>query len=103
MIVRGWSSPRAHHVFTHHALYGHFLLIASIATVSVGFENMVIAPGQPLTSTHLSLLYGGTAVYLLGIAYLRWAASSVARSSRVALAGVILLLLVPALYPSAQA
>jgi hypothetical protein len=27
--------------------------LASIATVAVGFENVVLTPGQPLTLTHL--------------------------------------------------
>jgi low temperature requirement protein LtrA len=81
-------------IFTYQALYGHLAMIAAIILVAVGFENMITRPGDAMTFTHLTLLYGGTALFLIAIAYLIAVGS---RRAPLSLAGaaIVLIVLVP--------
>jgi len=73
--------------------YGHLVLIAGVITVAVGFGETVAQPGRALGAGTLGLLYGGCALYLLSFSYTRWVMFRMVSPTRLAAAGVVLVLL----------
>lgn len=80
--------------YLYHVLYGHLGLVAAIVVVAVGFANMVVSPGEPLSLTHVSLLYGGTVFFLACISFMWWRGLRTVHPTRVG-AAVLLLMLLP--------
>jgi low temperature requirement protein LtrA len=76
-----------------HLQYGHLAIATGIVMVAVGFQQMVATPKSHLTSTHLVLLYGGTALFVAAFVYMRWATLHVLRVARAVTVGLIMALL----------
>jgi len=73
--------------------YGHLALIASVIVVAVGLRDAVASPGQQLSWAVTGLLFGGTALYLATFGYTRWMMFRLVSKTRLAAAGVVLVLL----------
>lgn len=83
--------------------YGHLLLIAAIISTAVGMRAAVAEPGQAPGWPGAGLLFGGTALYLAGFGFTRWAMFRLVSVTRLTTAGLVLLLLPAAAYVPALA
>ncbi|MER5636402.1 low temperature requirement protein A [Kitasatospora sp. NPDC002227] len=73
--------------------YGHFVLIAGVIAVAVGFGETVAKPDDALAAGPLGLLYGGCALYLLAFSYTRWMMFRMVSPTRLVAAAAVLVLL----------
>lgn len=80
-------------VARHVLSYAHLAFIGSIIAVAVGMHDAVSHPGESLSWPVAALLYGGCAVYLATFGYTRWMMFHMVSTTRLAAAGVVLILL----------
>jgi low temperature requirement protein LtrA len=73
--------------------YGHLLFIAAIIAVAVGMRESIDMPAHDAGWGLAGLLVGGTALYLAGFGFTRWAMFRLVSWTRLTAAGVVLLVL----------
>jgi low temperature requirement protein LtrA len=73
--------------------YGHLLFIGGIIALAVGLHEAVAEPLHALSWGAAGLLFGGTAVYLGGFGFTRWAMFHLVSRTRLSAAAAVLVLL----------
>ncbi|WP_112238293.1 low temperature requirement protein A [Kribbella monticola] len=73
--------------------YGHLMFIGAIIAIAVGLHDAVAHPGHHLSWAITGLLYGGTALYLAGFGFTRWAMFRLVSRTRLTAAAAVLVLL----------
>jgi low temperature requirement protein LtrA len=73
--------------------YGHLLFIGAVIAIAVGLHDAVTHPTHHLSWAITGLLFGGTALYLAGFGFTRWAMFRLISRTRLAAALAVLILL----------
>ncbi|GIL25248.1 low temperature requirement protein A [Actinocatenispora comari] len=80
-------------VARHVLSYAHLSFVGAIIAAAVGMREAVAHPGEHLNWAVTGLLYGGAALYLATFGYTRWQMFRLVSTTRLAAAGVVLVLL----------
>jgi low temperature requirement protein LtrA len=72
--------------------YLHLPIVAGIIATAVGAHLLIAEPSDPLHGVGLAMVLGGPALYLLGESFFRWRLTRTANAKRLAVAGLLVLL-----------
>jgi len=72
--------------------YLHLPIVAGIIATAVGNDLLIAGPYQSLHGVGLAMMLGGPALYLLGESAFRWRMTGTTNAKRVAVAGLLILL-----------
>jgi low temperature requirement protein LtrA len=72
--------------------YLHLPIVAGIIATAVGAHLLIAEPGDPQHGVGLAIVLGGPALYLLGVSLFQWSLTRKTNTKRLAVAGLLLLL-----------